>query len=320
MTVEDYRNLDSKYLNYSLLSALDKSPESLTFEDKDFSDAMKMGDAIDILMFTPDEFDKKYIVADVAQPTGQVLELVNECYTKNYFTDFEIQLEADSLKEEGKFKYFGSTKKPDLRKANWDNDLFKNYLKFLRETEDKIVISIEENEAISLAVETLKSHEFTKDIFNPDSKYEVQRQWALTFDYDEFSYKILLDYVLIDHENKVIKPFDLKILSSGIWNFIKQHYRFRYYIQSSLYRHGLIVLYPDYTVEDFKDIVYSTVSKKPLIFNMSSYHEKARDGWTDNNITYKGWLQLSRDLSWHRENNLWQFSKEIYDNKGEILL
>lgn len=313
---DEYREL-KHHINYSLLSGIFSNPYFVKFPSPNFTDSMKRGDATDILLLTPEKFNKKYIVSDVKQPSGQVLKLAEECFEKNVDNIFDIK---DIANQENLGKYFGNTKDLEKREKNWNNDLFFDYLKFLKSSKNKIIITIEEHEDVQQAVNILKEHLFTKNIFNSDNGLTHYNQLAVGFKYKGFRYKILLDKVIVDHKNKIVYPFDLKTQGDSLFSFRRKIKKYRYDIQSSLYKHGLQQLFIDYEIKDFKDIVYSFLEKKPLIYNMSYYHDISRDGYVHDKNFYKGWLQLSSDFKWHVKTDLWEYPKEVYDNNGEVYI
>lgn len=307
---DKYRDYDA--LNYSLLKAVDSDPGTLVVDDKDFSDAMKLGDAVDILMFTPEQFEKKYWVSSASKPTASLLLLADEVAKKGLKDKYDIEALSQQL------GLWNTTKDEEKRIAKWDVDIFWDYITEVENSKDKIIITPEENVKINLAVKTLNNHIFTKDIFNTDLR--IERQLAIVFEYEGTLFKCLLDLVLFDDKNKIIYPYDLKTTSEGIFGFAKKVFYWRYDIQASLYTHGLESEFPDYEVKDFKDIVYSFVSEKPLVYNLGAYKEKSRDGFIKNDREYTGWLEMAENLIWHQDNKIFDYPKKIYESNGEIVL
>lgn len=320
ITKENYRQYDA--INFSTLSAIDRDP-SLLIKEQEFTEALRKGDAVDIKMFTPEEFYDKYIVSTVPQPTGQLLELVNLCFEKGLKWENEIDIESEAnLQIDGKFVFFGSTKNLDKRRANWDTNLFWNYLEFLNNSKEKIIINTDEWGDIVEATEILKTHLFTKDIFNSNEfGYEVISQYPFSFEYQEYKYKGLVDLLKIDHENKTIEIYDLKTTGPGLKSFVSSIFHWKYYLQASLYYHGIQANFPEYDIKFFRDIVYSFTDKLPQIYDLTSYIEGAKEGFTDKYGNYhKGWLQLTEEYLWHKENNIWEYDKQTYENNGLIIL
>lgn len=307
---QDYRGYDAKH--YSMLSAVSKNPSSLVIDEKDFSDAMKMGDAVDILLFTPEEFDKKYIVATVEQPTASLLELANACI------EIEVADDLHVMHLVGELGLWSNIKNPDTLRKKWDTKLFWEYVEFGISAKGKHIITIEENERISKALSIIKYHEFTKDLF--DSKLTIEYQVPIVNDLYGHTFKILVDMMIIDKKNKIIYPFDLKTMSDSQYLFPSKVLYWRYDIQSSLYKHVLEVEYPDYEIKDFWDIVYSFTQESVLKYDMSKYHDISRDGFEENNREYLGWRDLADRVDWHREKELYDFTKEVYENNGLVTL
>lgn len=309
--LEDYRAYDA--YNYSLLAGVDSDPSSLLIEEKDFSDAMKMGDVVDIFLTNPKHFEEKYVVADVEKPTASLLVLVEEAYKRDYKNEFEISALVDNL------QLWSNIKNPDTLNKKWNIPLFWDYLDFLYRSDGKHILSIEENEKCLRSVDILKNDDFTRNLFNND--YEIKFQLPIVFEYEGRKYKVLLDMVHFDHKNKIIYPFDIKTFSDSQRSFPSKILYRRYDIQASLYSHALINEFIDYKIMDFKDIAYSFTSETALLYNMNCYLDASRDGFTaSNGRYYKGWLELTDLVEWHREKELFKFPKEVYENNGEIML
>lgn len=296
-----YREHPAK--NYSTLYQLSVNPSKLKFKKESL--ALSKGSALDLLLLTPDKFDEEFAVLN-ERPTNQLLELAEECNNRHCEWENEIE-EVANQKINEKFKYFGSTKKLEIRKKNWDTNLFYDYLNFLKKSNNKTILSSEEYQEIKEGVEILKNHDFTKDIFVGGVP-----QKDLYTKIENHEFKCLLDYFVNNN------PFDLKSTSKSVFSFESSVYKYRLDIQSSLYSHIVRELYEN--VGDFKMVVYSFAERKPLVYNMSNFIQLGKQGFTRNDRYYKGWLQLANELDWHNSNNLFDYPKEVYLNNGEIKL
>lgn len=317
ITFDNYREYPA--INYSKLSALDKSPMSLNKEDKDYSDAMKMGDALDTLITGGEkEFKNKFTVDNIKKPTSSLLLLADSI--------IEIAVTSEIVPDEEMIEntrvslgLWSNMVDKEKIKDKWDNKLFNNYVDYCIKNKDKIFLSEEELNCIYEAKEVLFTHEFTKDYFIGSEDVEIKFQVPLLFNYKDKLYKSLLDIVKLDHKNKKVYPCDLKFTSDGVWNFPNKILKWRYDIQSSMYYHSIINEYKDsdYSIEPFRFIVVSSVNPTiPMVYNAKNLIDMGRDGKTlKNGKKVKGWEQLSEELIWHQENDMWEYKKEIYDKK-----
>lgn len=304
-----YRKFDA--INFSKLSALDRNPESLVLEESFESKAFDLGNAFETLLLEPNQFKKDFIYYDKESPTNQLLTLVESCHAQKLYNEFDIEAYVNNNID----KYFGNVKNLDKRKEKWNLPIFYNYLDFLKKSEGKTILSYEEYLNIQHGVELFKSSNFTKNIINDNTVVQL----PIVNKINGFLYKGLLDFVNI--EEKDIYPFDLKTTSDSIYNFTKSFFKYRYYLQGDLYKTLLSLEYPNHKIHDFIFIVYSFKDKKLLKFNMKNYHIKAKEGFINEyGKPVKGWSQLTEELMWHKENNIYDFKKEIYDLNGEIVI
>lgn len=310
LTKDNYRKYPA--IHYSLLSKLSKDPKGVLSEEKDFSDGITFGDALDILLTQGEkEFEEKYCVCKVDKPTGQMGDFVDAFYK---LKDSNLAYEVAGFKRDSITKVLGRFAKEG-----------EDYYNFLVQSEGKQVISYEMYMKVLDAISTLKSHPFTEVYFDkPRKGIEIKYQVPLLFKIDDSEGKCLLDILVIDHEKKIIYPLDLKSMGDYVNTFPASFMKWNYYLQASFYTYGLKQLYPDYTIDNFKFIVISSLQlNKPLIYKCSDEDLLVGELGGVNKITnkkIKGWRQLYEDYLWHLNNNLWEYPREVYENNGEVEL
>lgn len=89
------------------------------------------------------------------------------------------------------------------------------------------------------------------------SGYTIEYQKGILFEYNNVKCKALLDIVAINHDEKLIKPIDVKTTKERGYNFVSSVRRLRYDVQAYWYTMALQQAYPDYTIEPFLFIVLS---------------------------------------------------------------
>lgn len=310
----DYRKIDA--INFSKLAALDRHPINLTIETEE-SKALDLGGAVDILMF---DGEKRLLqlaaFTELEEPTATLKTIIDYCHEHDISQPWQVEQIVNEKLDNGKFKYWSTTTKPESRNRKWNTPYFWDYLNFLFDSKDKMKFSPIDKSKIYNAVEVLNSHEFTREIFKSNGKSQL----PLVHEIEGYKFKGLLDWVVFDEKNKIIYPYDLKTTSKYLSAFESSVLYYRYDIQSSLYKHLLEKEFPNYQIADFKMIVYSFASESVNIFNLRNYYEKARDGYQRNEKHIKGWLELAGELQWHLKNELYDHPKNVYESNGEIIL
>jgi hypothetical protein len=303
-------------------------------EDKD-SSAANMGRIVETLLMEPHLFDEKFYMSSCAStPTGLMLDFVEALYrvtrdctdengvvTKD-FTDISQEayvISGFKIKYEAVIgKFFGS-----------DAEIYYNEIRMVR-TKNLTVINTMEVSIAEKIVEQLKTNSTTAPIVNlvNSSRYTVIDQMQVEgYDLDGLPLKSMLDKVIIDHDERVIQPYDLKCTWS-VENFYEEYYLYRRaYIQAYLYFHAMLKLVDDpeseyygYTVEYLKFIVCdSTNYYQPLIYTLDiddmgdAYH-----GFVHKGRTYPGVGDIVKALIWCKETGTWNISHKNYLSNGIV--
>ena len=135
----------------------------------------------------------------------------------------------------------------------------------------------------------------------------------------------MMDLVVIDHEQKTIQVYDLKV-TWAVESFYKEYYLYRRaYIQAYLYYNaahklkndlelsGYKVLYPKFIVSD------SINYYEPLIYTLSDEDiSDAFNGFDCKGKFYPGVKDIIEDLNWSMDMNIWNISRKNYLNNGIV--
>jgi hypothetical protein len=303
-------------------------------EDKD-SAAANMGRIVETLLMEPHLFDEKFYMSSCAStPTGLMLDFVEALYrvTRDATDEFgvvtrdftDISQEAYTLsgfkiKYEAVIgKFFGS-----------DAEIYYNEIRTVR-SKNLTVINTMEVSIAEKIVEQLKTNSTTGPIVNlvNSSRYTIIDQMQIEgYDIDGLPLKSMLDKVIIDHDKKIITPYDLKCTWS-VENFYEEYYLYRRaYIQAYLYYHAMLKLATDpesdyygYTVEYLQFIVCdSTNYYQPLIYTIDSEDmQDAHEGFVHKGRTYPGVADIITALKWCKETNTWNISHKNYLSNGIV--
>lgn len=216
-------------------------------EDKD-SSAANMGRIVETLLMEPHLFDEKFYMSScISTPTGLMLDFVEALYrvtrdatdeSGKITRDFaDMSLEAYNLSG-FKIKYEAVIGKFIGSEA----EIYYNEIRRVR-ANNLTVVNTTEIAVAEKIVEQLKTNSTTAPIVNlvNSSRYEVIDQMQVEgYTIDGHNFKSMLDKVIIDHEEKVISPYDLKCTWS-VENFYEEYYLYRRaYIQAYLYYLSLI--------------------------------------------------------------------------------
>jgi hypothetical protein len=303
-------------------------------EDKD-SSAANMGRIVETLLMEPHLFDEKFYMSSCAStPTGLMLDFVEALYRHTRDATDEDgkvtrpmnELLEDAYKDSGfKIKYEAVISKFIGSEA----EIYYNEIRRVR-TLNLTVVNTTEISIAERIVERLKTNSTTGPIVNlvNSSRYEIIDQMQVEgYTIDGHPFKSMLDKVIIDHDKKIIQPYDLKCTWS-VENFYEEYYLYRRaYIQAYLYYKAMLHLskdeespYHGYGVEFLKFIVCdSTNYYQPLIYTLDiDDMEDAYKGFVHKGRTYPGVRDLIAALSWCIESGTWDISHKNYLSNGVV--
>jgi hypothetical protein len=303
-------------------------------EDKD-SAAANMGRIVETLLMEPHLFDEKFYMSScTSTPTGLMLEFAEALYrvTRDATDEFgvvkrdfsDISQEAYALSgfkikyEAVVAKFYGS-----------DAEIYYNEIRTVRSKNLTVVNTMEVSVAEKI-VEQLKTNSTTAPIVNlvNSSRYTIIDQMQVEgYEIDGLPLKSMLDKVIIDHDKRVIQPYDLKCTWS-VENFYEEYYLYRRaYLQAYLYFRAMLHLAKDpeseyygYTVEFLQFIVCdSTNYYQPLIYTLDkSDMLAAYDGFVHKGRTYPGLQDIIAALKWCKETETWNISHKNYLSNGVV--
>lgn len=323
ITEKEYR--DSDRVSYSSIKTfIEDGPESLiTIKPEIASDALTLGTIVDKLLTTP-LYDplSEYRVVD------ETVDLSGDTHTSKLLKFLkdnpDITISADD--EDGINRVFNIM---EFKRPPKLTDDFWRQLEIVKIQNSGVkTISSYELELANQMANTLSNHEYTKDLFNPALGIEVINQAKIFFELEGIKCKAMLDKVLVDHTNKIIYPYDIK--TGQLKDFLKNFYKYKYYIQGPLYKYALdwlIAHTPElagYNIADEFTFIYisrqdvSTPIKYVMPFK---YSYLAMNGYTGyNGVRNKGIKEILKEIKWHKQENIYNTSKEIFDTKGTIYI
>lgn len=338
-----YRQLEG--LNQSMLKVFDSDPLKFYQEfvlkqpkEDSSSSAMLLGDLVDFYLLECRgngadfdlKFDDNYVLFSGNRTSSQVFDLADELFkiTKlnmteegEIVTEFQTRFKEAFTNIQAIGKYKGKTWEKGLEDFTANG---MEYFESLMKSIGKKVVDLGLVERAKAIAEQLLTDDFTKDIFN--NKNLVTKQ-VIEFEWYGFKCKSELDAFIIDHENKTIQPIDLKVTWDNE-SFEYMYIKNSYYLQQAFYDKALEEYsyqnnLNDYDVLPFWFIVgdSSKNSRRPLVYKLNSQHTyDGYHGFTFNNRYYRGVNELMEAIDWSNFNQIWNCSKENFENNGVVEL
>lgn len=325
-TLINYRKEDD-YFSYSKLSTFLKDKvkyykkfvlKDNSIDDDDETKELQFGTMVDLFITNEEDFDNKFAILKEL-PSPQMSKFCNLVYKnmKNYKEFSEVLKQSyEDLKD-----WNGGKLKSGFKNfiENFDTDVPQEYFKNI--LDEKIITDeVSRSKAYNIAkkVKSIKQ-------FAPKSESsEIYRKFQIVFKLGEDKFGAEIDEFEVCHEEKKIYLYDYKT-SSFLDNFIFMGFlKFNYYLQSSLYKFGLIEWaknnLPGYTVENmaFK-VMDSNNYMEPLLFKTNDWHyESGFTGFFVGKKYYKGIIEIIEEIKESQKENIWRMSIENYKNKGIV--
>lgn len=303
--------------------------------EQEITQGIKMGNLVDCLYLIPELFEDKFFMSICTEiPTEKMLAFCKALAMHSMESLDEEGIQRRDFAELTHLAYIDSGFKWALSRIleQFSGKEPENYFRELIQTyaSGKIVITSEDVENANRIVTALRTGEFTS-FLNLDSTEdrEIFRQVPVDgFVIEGRPFKGLLDMLEVNHTEKYLQPYDLKVVWS-VEGFYREYYlKMRAYLQAATYdlacTHLRTVQYGGqeggYTIRPMKFIVCDSINYyNPLIYNLQL--DDIMDGFrgfTHRGQYYKGLIQLVKELNWHMDNNIWGMSMENYLNAGMV--
>lgn len=279
--------------------------------DKIESPSLLFGSIVDTLLTgTQEEFDNSYIVAEFPSiPDSQinVVKYLFKRYSEEYSTITDIPnslvISATEVLD------FQRNWKPETR-ANVIKEKTYEYYNLLHLSVGKTLISTEDYRNAQECSNILKTHPNTEFLFELNNPFNrtIERFYQLKFkgSYNQINLRCMADLIIVDHEKKIIYPYDLKTSFKKEWDFYQSFIQWSYWIQAQLYwfiiRQNLDAdpFYKDYTLYDYQFVVISNNSRTPLTWiypdtksEVDCYYGKNKE------IECKNWRGIVEELNYY---------------------
>lgn len=281
--------------------------------DKVESPSLLFGSLVDTLLTgSTEEFDNTFVVAEFpAIPDSQanVIKYIFNSFSNEYV----------SLRDVPDVAIINTTEVLDFQK-NWKPETRakvikengEEYYSLLHLATGKTLISTKDYQDAQECVNALKTSEYTREYFEPNNPFEddIETFYQLKFKgtYKNIPLRCMADMIRVDHNKKTVLPIDLKTSFKKEWNFYESFIQWGYWIQAQLY--WFIIrqnmdnhpLYKDYELLDYRFIVVSNYSRKPLVWEYKETKVET-DCYYGNNpiakIVCKNWRGIVEELHFY---------------------
>lgn len=284
---------------------------------------LEKGTMIHEYILQPDEFWNDYIILDFNIPkVKQQRDFLEEYHRLMQIDPFKSQ---DDLKYEAYKKAYSNkkTKEKCIEDAEGLIMVYQDYLEYLSKKDDKKIISFADLALLKSIKQNIQQHKKANELlFEFPKTFEVHNEFHINWEYPNASElgdiqcKSLLDRVMIDHTNKKIILVDIKT-TADIYNFKHSVEEFDYCRQLAYYwlaihwyfKHELNIdlAVEDYSYETYIIAVQSHDGHEVRVFKFNP------ESIEDRLITID---QAIKQIAWHKNNNLWEHTKEYYETDG----
>lgn len=278
---------------------------------------LEKGSMIHEYVLQPNEFWKDYIILDFETPKTKQQKDFCEAYVSS------LELIEDEKKLQAYKSSYSNSKSWQiaLKEATELCNKYKRYIEYLRLKDNKKVISFADLNMLKTIEKNLREHKKANEIlYSYPVEFEVNNEFHINWEYPNASTmgdlpcKSLLDRLMIDHINKKIRLVDLKT-TSDVYNFKHSIEEFDYCRQMAYYwlaihwyfKNELKLNIEEYDYETYIVAIQSHDSYEVRVFAIDS---KAIE---EELITID---QAIRKIAWHKNNNLWEHTKEYYEGDG----
>lgn len=282
---------------------------------------LEKGTMIHEYILQPEEFWKDYIILDFEVPKVKQQKDFCEAYVNS------LELLEDDKKLQAYRSSYTNTKSSQiaLKEASELCNKYESYINYLKQKDDKKVISFADLNLLKTIKKNLEEHKKANELlYNFPNTFEVYNEFHINWEYPhafedkELSCKSLLDRVMIDHENKKIILIDLKT-TSDVYNFQHSVEEFDYYRQLAYYwtalawyfKNELFLDIDEYEGETYIIAIQSYDGNEVRVFKIDEAELSNKLKVIDNAI---------KRIAWHKNNNLWEHTKEYYEGNGSEVL
>lgn len=307
-----------------------------------------IGDMVHALLAENGDYDSKFTMASVREPSGQMMELVQALYNRtlksrdgdgaitepfsNLFQDAVNYVKYDYDGTEIAFKGKTLEKIVELfttadKKSGAVGEL---YYKELLANTGKTVITESQGIRAEKTYQRLKEHPYTSSIVNMRTEgVDVYKEEVILFEIQGIGKcRAKLDLIHVDHNSKTIQPYDYKCTWTAEDGLEYSYLKNMYYIPAAFYHVALVKWIENTELKDYKvlPMIYIAIDPAgdgdPILYPLTIQDlGYAYNGFTlQTGRRYKGVKELLHEIEWHIGSGIWSRSYESNINNGIVPL
>lgn len=279
--------------------------------DKIESPSLLFGSLVDCLLTDSQEaFEELFIVAEfpnIPDSQSNIVKQLFDYYSEDYPTIEEIP--NNIVSNTAEVLEFQKNWKPETRvKVIKENG--SEYYKLLHLSIDKTLISTKDYKDAQECADILRTHPHTSHLFAPNNIFDktIERFYQLKFKgtWNNINLRCMADLIMVDHDKKIVYPYDLKTSFKKEWDFHQSFLQWGYWIQAQLYWYIIRQnmdkdpVYKDYTLDIYQFAVISNNNRIPLIWEYSDTKSEVDCFYGKNKeIECKNWRNIVGELDYY---------------------
>lgn len=284
--------------------------------DKVDTPSLLFGSMVDTLLTDgQEEFNNRFEVAEFPSISDNLIQIARILFNSYHEIYRSIDLiPNDIIANVGEScDYYANPKYASYRVKKIKEECA-DYYNLLFLSIGKTLVSTKDYQAALECVSKLRDSKITKWYFENNNPFDdsVERFYQLKFkgEYDNIPLRCMADLIIVDHKNKVIIPCDLKTSFKTEWRFYKSFIEWNYWIQAQLYwyiiRQNLDKddFYKDYKLLDYRFIVVSRNSIKPLVWDYNDTQVTVDCTYGKRNqYECRNWRNIVKELHYYLTTN-----------------
>lgn len=238
--------------------------------------SLTFGSAVDaILTGGSEEFNSRFLVLNI-NITDSGKDVINKLISMNLPYDSFDEIPQDIVSSAAKEVGFWKADKWDKRRYTEvlnTGDVVPYYQSL--KNSDKTILDTTTYTDVCNCVRAIHESPATSPLFaDNDELSPIRRYYQLKFraKHNGVSYRGMMDLIIVDYENKIIYPYDLKTSSGYEWNFPEHFLQWGYFNQARLYWRLIKAnishdpYFKDFELKDFKFVVVNRKTLTPLVW------------------------------------------------------
>jgi len=311
-------------ISYSLIkNFIEVGPICLIESQYKENVGMSFGTLFDDFLFDLTFNDKYKVINKI--PSDTIIGLLK--HLKVNYKDLYQKIKNNSLDETEWVVLNEIRLNLDIYKISKKVETFQKYLDlnliFEYINTDLKVLDVKTHDNLVRGRTTFINNSETGLILNPTNNIESLHQVSYKFPFLDETVRVIFDAIVIDHNDKIIKPYDLKTGSTDIDKFDDAYIHFMYFIQDCLYNLALQHLvitdkqYEGYTIEPMKFIYFNRFNMDYLKIYQpdKTWFYKTIEGFDKYGINFRGIKRIIEDIKWHKQNEKYYFKREYYEEE-----